>query len=314
MSVSHTVFLMRAKLPTRDAWQRALSREGFELVLDPELDPAHDDGYVPCKLAGADAGFEYFVQSVESYLADHDGAERRVRLGGGDIAISFVTHSRVADLHAAMAACAVLATLSGGLVWSDDAGDFIHNPLRAARDIAAEETGRPPPEPAQPHSIATDVAARCVFRGTATTILETLEPTPRRFTVKVGVREPEVRIMAMWQHPVGSSTIHRLRAGDTVHEIDPKGAAAMARPIAASIAELGRTETATRELLAVGAPAVLPLCGVVTDARQPVDTRRIAIVILGQLRDRRAEQTLAAIAQDAELGGVARQALANLSR
>jgi hypothetical protein len=39
----------------------------------------------------------------------------------------------------------------------------------------------------------------------------------------------------------------------------------------------------------------------------------MAIIILGQLRDRRAAPTLETFASDAELGAVARQALAKLS-
>ena len=313
MSVTETVFLLRAKLPTRDEWQRALTQHGFSLVFHPEFDPARDDGYVPCTLADADAGFEYFIQDIETYVAEQDCSDRRAQLGTLDTAVSFVTRSRFEDLQAAMAAAAVLATTSGGLLWSDEAGDFVDNLLQTARDFCKAEPPRPPPPPVESHPIAADLAARCVFRGQAMTILETNEATPQRFTIKLALREPEVRIVALWKHAVGSPTVHRLRVGGTLHELDSKGIPASARPITTSIAELGRTEIATRELLEAGAAAVIPLCEVVIDAQRPVEMRRMAIVILGQLRDRRAAPTLETFASDAELGAVARQALAKLS-
>jgi hypothetical protein len=283
------------------------------LVLDPEFDPARNHGYVPCTLAGADAGFEYVVQDIESYVAEQDCADRRARIGKRDTAVSFVTRSRFEDLEAAMAAGAVLATTSGGLMWSDEAGDFIDDPVEAARDLSNPEPPQPPPPPIEPHTIAADLAARCVFRGQAMTILETNEATPQRFTIKVAVGEPEVRIVALWKHPIGRPTVHRLRVSDTLHELDSKGVPVIARPIMTSIAELGRTDIATRELLQAGGAAVIPLCDVAIDAQRPVEMRRMAIVILGQLRDRRAAPTLERFASDAELGAVARQALAKLS-
>ncbi len=313
MSVTETVFLLRAKLPTRDEWQRALTQHGFFLVFDPEFDPARDDGYVPCTLADADAGFEYFVQEIETYIAEQDCPDRRAQLGTCDTAVSFVTRSRFEDLQAAMAAAAVLATTTGGLMWSDEAGDFMDNLLEAARDFCKAEPPRPPPPPAEPQTIAADLAARCVFRGQAMTILETNEATPQRFTIKLAVGEPEARILALWKHPVGSPTVHRLRVGGTLHEFDSKGVPAITRPIMTSIAELGRTEIATRELLKAGGAAVIPLCDVVIDAQRPIEMRRMAIVILGQLRDLRAAPTLERFPSDSELGAVARQALAKLS-
>ncbi len=225
MSVTQTVFVLRAELPTREAWQRALAQHGFALVFDPEFDPSRDDGYVPCTLAGADAGFEYTIQDIATYVAEQDCPDR-AQPRTSDTAVSFATSSRIEDLQAAMAAAAVLATISGGRVWSDEAGDYVDDALEAARELG---TAEPP------------------------------------------------------------------------------------RPIATSIVELGKTEIATRELLQAGAAAVVPLCEVVSDARRPVETRKVAITILGQLRDRRAVPTLERFASDAVLGAVAREALAKLS-
>lgn len=313
MSVTETVFLVRAQLPTRDEWQRALTQHGFSLVLDRQFDPARREGYVPCTLAGRDAGFEYVLQDIETYVAEQDFADHRAQLGKRDIAVSFVTRSRFEHLQAAMAAAAVLATIADGLMWSDEAGDFMDNVLEAARDLAKEEPPRPPSPTIAPHPIAADLSARCVFRGQTTTTLETNEATPRRFTIRLAVSEPEVRIVALWQHPVGTPTVHRLRVGGIVYELDPKGMPASGRPIMMSIAELGKTEIATRELLKAGAAAVLPLCEVASDATRTVEVRKLAIVLLGQLRDRSAAPTLETFASDPALASVARHALGKLA-
>jgi hypothetical protein len=44
VSVTQTVFLLRAKLPSHNEWQDALAQYGFSLVLHPDFDPARDNG------------------------------------------------------------------------------------------------------------------------------------------------------------------------------------------------------------------------------------------------------------------------------
>ena len=311
VSVTQTVFLVRANLPTRDAWVRAIKHDGFTLELASSFDPATADGYVPCTHVAAEAGFEYLMATADDYLVEQDLTKVREHLDGRDTAISFVTRSSAADLNAATIAAAVLATVADGLFWSDEAGEFLDDPLALARDLDVERVPAATP-PAAPRSVATDLATRIVFRGKAMTTLETIEAVPRRFTVKVGLTGSEARILAVWEHPVGSPTVHRVRMGNSMCELDPKGAPSTARPIATLVMELGVTETATRELLAAGPAAVAPLCEVVSDRRRPMMVRRMAIVILGQLRDRGAARALEALAKHADLGDVAREALGKL--
>jgi hypothetical protein len=313
MSVTQTVFLVRAKLPTREAWAIALKEHGFALEIDPAFDPAGSEGYVPCSHAGEDAGFEYAVAAADAYLEEQKLPQLRTKLNGRDTAVSFVTHSRLADLKAAMIAAGVLGTIADGLLWSDEAGELIEEPLALARVIVAE-TDAPVAPPAEPRSIKVELATRVVFRGNALTTLQTLEATPRRFTVKVGIGDAaEVHILALWEHPVGAATVHLLRAGDKTFELDPKGASSASKSIATSIMKLGDSEDATRELIAAGAGAVLPLCDVVSDERRPMIVRRAAILILAQIHDAGSVPTLRAFAEHAELGAAARDALAKLS-
>ena len=219
MSVSHTVYVRREQVPTREAWMRGIAQHSFPLELDAGFDPAHAAGKVPCQYAGAPAGFEYAI--APAVVAD---AALRTRVGARDTMVSFVTHARMADLSAATIAAAVLATIADGVMWVDTTGEVCESPLEMASDFAGEREIAPEPPPAAPTSVAVDLATRVVFRGKALTTVETVEDPPRRFTVKVAVGDGDVRIVAVWQHPVGSATVHRLRAGDTTFELDPRGA------------------------------------------------------------------------------------------
>jgi hypothetical protein len=312
MSVAQTVFLSRTKLPTREGWARALKEHGFRLELDESFDPSNHQGYLPCAYAGEKAGFECLISTTKDHLVEQDLRSLGKKLRGRDTAVSFVTRSSLADLKAATIAASVLAAISDGLLWSDEAGEFVDEPLAHARDTEAEVELPPPPPPTEPRSIEAELATRIVFRGRALTTLESIESTPRRFTVKVAVGNVDARILALWEHPVGAPTVHRLRIGDTIHELDPKGTPSISRPIAELVAELGITEAATRELLAAGTSAVPSLCHVVSDTSRPTTVRRIAIVILGQLHDRSAQRSLEALIDDAELGDAAREALERL--
>ncbi len=203
-----------------------VKQHAFALELDVSFDPASHQGYVPCSYRGGEAGFEYLTATVAEYLAEQDRpqlAELRGALGDRDLAVSFLTRSRLADLKAATIAGAALATIADGLFWSDEADVLCGEPLALARDPEAVPQPPPPAAPGEPESVAVDLATRVVFRGDALTMLASVEETPRRFTVKVAVGEVEPRILALWTHAIGAPTVHRLRIGDDVHELDPKG-------------------------------------------------------------------------------------------
>ncbi len=137
MSVAQTVFLDRARLPTREAWMRALEQHGFGVELDAGFEPSTDEGYIPCVYRGGEAGFEYLVGAATDYLAEQDLPALRDELGARDLAVSFLTHGRMADLQTATLAAAALAALSDGLLWSDEAGEMVDAPLAYAREIDA---------------------------------------------------------------------------------------------------------------------------------------------------------------------------------
>jgi len=189
----------------------------------------------------------------------------------------------------------------------------VDSPLAYARDLDAEPARvEVVPVAAAPSSIAIDLGARIVFRGQAISTLETLELVPRRFTVKLGAHDGEARILGLWEHANGRPSIHRLRIGDRIHELDPEGNPHEKLPIATLISQLGITDSAAHNLLAAGADAVVPLCKVAEDTQQPTSVRALAVVILGQLSEPGALSTLTALAQHTDLGDAATQALNTL--
>lgn len=116
MSVTTTVFLERSKLPTADAWSRAIRAHGFALELPADVTLQSLDGYLPCTHQGKPAGFECLALSVTQYLAEQEvaaGDPRRRAIGSRDLALSFVTHSDLRDLASATIASAALAQIAG---------------------------------------------------------------------------------------------------------------------------------------------------------------------------------------------------------
>ncbi len=163
MSVDLYVFLRDKDVPTRDRWQQAINAYGVDLVLD-DFDPREHEGYLPVKLNGKPTGFEYYFGSVEEELGD-----RPERIGDRDRIISFVLHSDLTELKAAIWAAAVLTKHTSGIfcdpqsdeyaegegvfemIHRDEAAEREHRYKEAAKDAARTERrcpkcGSPCPE------------------------------------------------------------------------------------------------------------------------------------------------------------------------
>ena len=228
-----TVFL--AELPTAKAWAAANRTQGFPLELPINIDLEKHAGRLPCRYGGEPAAFELVVQRGAAYLdaqriaADDD---RRTACTDDTIAVSFITSARdeMRDIVSAEIAAAVLATLASGKVWTDEAARLLtaSEALEVARARAGvvavpDDTATTEAPPAT--SIPVAIPARVVFKGERTLLLASLEDKPRRFTVRV-TADPsgkDLEIVALWEHAVGAATVHKLRIGDTVYELDPKG-------------------------------------------------------------------------------------------
>jgi hypothetical protein len=109
MSVDFTVYLARPSMPEPRAWARAILDTGFAAELDAAFDVDSFSGFLPCRYAGADAGFEYssgpieFVDELE--LPDDF-----------DFSVSFTTHSSMRELASSVVSAAVLCSLSRGVL------------------------------------------------------------------------------------------------------------------------------------------------------------------------------------------------------
>ena len=104
MANEQFAFLSKEKVPSREIWQKAIDKSGFDFKLHPELDPIRVVGFVPCTLADKDAGCEmYFHDSLEFLSAFGELA------GGRDCCISFRWGGNMRECASAMIASYVLA-------------------------------------------------------------------------------------------------------------------------------------------------------------------------------------------------------------
>jgi hypothetical protein len=109
MSVELMVYLPRQSMPVPRNWASAIVEAGFPAELDLHFDVDEFSGFLPCRYAGGDAGFEYtsgpieFVDELE--LPDDF-----------DFSVSFATHSDLRELASSIVAAGVLCSLSGGIL------------------------------------------------------------------------------------------------------------------------------------------------------------------------------------------------------
>jgi hypothetical protein len=69
MSLRLHVFLKRARLPDRAAWQQAIDALGLPIQLDISLDPNTNTGFSPVSLEGINSGFELYQDDAAQLLS-----------------------------------------------------------------------------------------------------------------------------------------------------------------------------------------------------------------------------------------------------
>lgn len=105
MANEQFAFLKSSRVPTRDQWQQAIDRAGFDLKLDLTFEPTKNSGFVPCKLNGAESGVEmYFDDSSDFMEAFAEVAADR------DCCISFRWGGGMQECACAMIASFALAS------------------------------------------------------------------------------------------------------------------------------------------------------------------------------------------------------------
>lgn len=134
MSVTFRVFLDPTRMPLPSAWAREIRAQGFALDLDTDFDPRTFSGFLPCVHQGQPTGFEY---SFDPEPALEEDARRAA--GNRSLEISFATHSDMRELVSSMISSAVLASMTDGVVWSDESSEAFSAP--DAIEIARETEG-----------------------------------------------------------------------------------------------------------------------------------------------------------------------------
>jgi hypothetical protein len=64
MSVTISIYLQRASMPSPTEWQSAIDAAGFPISLWTDFDVDLHTGFLPCKYRGQDSGFEYYAERV----------------------------------------------------------------------------------------------------------------------------------------------------------------------------------------------------------------------------------------------------------
>lgn len=132
MSVDLIVYLRRSAMPTRTAWQRAITEAGFPVEMDTDIDLDTFSGFLPCRLCGTLSGFEYFAGPMSPSEAADVGAPP-----GSDFSVTLVTHSDLKEFACSAVAAGTLAQISGGLLVDPQSGESF--PAADAMGWAAEQ-------------------------------------------------------------------------------------------------------------------------------------------------------------------------------
>lgn len=134
MSIELHIFLDDSRVPSPEAWQRAIDQLGFPAVLDPSLDLRKDTGFIPTTYDGKTTGFELYLEPAATVLSAY--ASITPSVGERDKCVTFRWGSDLTECAAAMSAAAALAKLTDGIYFYPD-DDLLYDP-----DEAIEATRR----------------------------------------------------------------------------------------------------------------------------------------------------------------------------
>jgi hypothetical protein len=113
MSLDLYTFL--ESLPDRQSWQSAIDQTGYNLKLDPDLDVAHDEGFVPCLIVGKSSGFELYATPASEVLRDYLSLKSAV--GARSHALCFRWGGDLAECACVMGASLALVRRFGAVAY-----------------------------------------------------------------------------------------------------------------------------------------------------------------------------------------------------
>lgn len=134
MSLEQYAFINKTKVPSREQWQEAIDRSGYRLILDPELKPFEDSGFVPCKLNEQESGFEIYYEEIGEYL--HAFPHLREEIGKRNYTISFRWGADMAECACVLIASLALTNSFEAVIYYPD-DDMIYNGQEIINEIEA---------------------------------------------------------------------------------------------------------------------------------------------------------------------------------
>ena len=123
MSIELHIFMHDSRVPAREAWQQAIEELRFATVLDTTLDVRQQTGFLPTIYTGQPTGFEFFLEPAEDVLSSYPHVADRV--GGREKCATFVWHSDLTEMAAALSAAAALTKLTDGIYY-DPQDDLVY--------------------------------------------------------------------------------------------------------------------------------------------------------------------------------------------
>lgn len=120
MSLELHAFLVKRSVPLRTQWQAAITELGFGMQIDPKLERFTNSGFVPCKLAVKDSGFEIYYDPADELLTAYPHIKDKI--AERDYSISFRWGSDMSEYGCIAIASAALAKSFNALIYypSDD--------------------------------------------------------------------------------------------------------------------------------------------------------------------------------------------------
>ncbi|HLW63827.1 MAG TPA: hypothetical protein VKS79_00820 [Gemmataceae bacterium] len=140
MANEQFAFLKSGSVPTRDQWQQAIDRAGFDLKLDPKFEPHANVGFVPCTLNGGDSGVEMYFDDSTEFIEEFAAIA-----GDRDCCISFRWGGSMQECACAMIASFALAAEFGAAVSYEGAPPYqnladLRKDTEAILEDAAKDT------------------------------------------------------------------------------------------------------------------------------------------------------------------------------
>lgn len=134
MSMELHVLFERSRMPGTSGWQAAINQLGFDLRLDPGIEPATSTGFWPMSCRGRESGVEFDVCDAADVVGSNRKA--RKRFPGADASGNFRWGGDMDELCCALAAAAGLAQITGGTVF-DPQDDRAMTATEAAEEARA---------------------------------------------------------------------------------------------------------------------------------------------------------------------------------